>query len=120
MSITETSTELVVVLAELEAARLALACLKKLPIQRIKVDQSFVHNITTTNNNRIITNAVVALGHSLELDVVAEGIETHEQLEHLRQINCPHGQGYYFAPALALQEFINFVRINCADTASAD
>lgn len=74
-----------------------LSYLKYFPIDRIKIDRSFVRDITTDSDDAAITEAIVAMAHSLKLKVVAEGVETVEQLEFLRRCGCEEVQGYYFS-----------------------
>ena len=73
------------------------------PIDTLKVDKSFVQDVRSNANAATIVTAIVQLGQSLEMEIVAEGIETAEQLRFLAQRGCPAGQGYYFgAPAAAI------------------
>ncbi|MOA37897.1 Phytochrome-like protein cph2 [compost metagenome] len=65
-------------------------------MHKLKLDMSFVRGLPHDSDDVAITRAVVALGHSLELKVLAEGIERPEQMEFLRQIGCDYGQGYLF------------------------
>jgi diguanylate cyclase (GGDEF)-like protein/PAS domain S-box-containing protein len=74
-----------------------LSYLKYFPIDRIKIDRSFVRDITTDSDDAAITEAIVVMAHSLKLKVVAEGVETVEQLEFLRRCGCEEAQGYYFS-----------------------
>jgi EAL domain-containing protein (putative c-di-GMP-specific phosphodiesterase class I) len=74
-----------------------LSYLKRFPIDTIKVDRSFVMDIPHDADDMEITSAVIAMAHGLKLEVVAEGIETAEQLEFLTDHDCEYGQGYYFS-----------------------
>ena len=74
----------------------SLSYLKKFPIDIIKIDRSFIHEIPDNQDDMEITSAVVAMAHNLKLKVVAEGIETPEQLAFLRRHRCDVGQGYLF------------------------
>jgi len=87
----------------------SLSYLKHLPINSIKVDRSFVRDIVNDPDDAAIVDAIVAMAHSLKLNVVAEGVETREQLEFLRQRNCQNAQGYYFAKPLDPQQFEAFI-----------
>ena len=74
----------------------SLARLKRLPVHKLKLDQSFVRGLPHDSNDAAITRAVIALGHSLDLTILAEGIERPEQAEFLRLHDCDYAQGYYF------------------------
>jgi len=87
----------------------SLAYLKLLPIQRLKLDRSFVSEIETDHNDAIICSATIALAHSLGLEVVAEGVETEQQLTYLRYLGCDLIQGYYFSKPLAEDDLVRFL-----------
>jgi EAL domain-containing protein (putative c-di-GMP-specific phosphodiesterase class I) len=79
-----------------------LSHLKRFPIDALKIDQSFVRNLTADEDDAGIVTAVIEMGKSLHMRVVAEGVETRVQLEVLQEHGCPQGQGYYFCrPVLA-------------------
>ena len=75
----------------------SLAYLRRFPLSKLKVDQSFVRNLSTSEHEATIAHTVILLGHSLKLTVIAEGVETKEQLDVLRRLGCEEMQGYYFS-----------------------
>jgi diguanylate cyclase (GGDEF)-like protein len=77
----------------------SLSYLHQFPINTLKVDRSFVNNLADDQDQ--VVQAIVALTHGLEMDAVAEGIETNEQLQHLRLLGCEYGQGYLFSPPVS-------------------
>jgi diguanylate cyclase len=83
----------------------SLSHLKRFPIDVLKIDQSFVRDIATDADDASIVSAVISMGKSLQMRVVAEGVETREQLAFLQQQFCPEGQGYYFSRPVAPAEF---------------
>ena len=87
----------------------SMSYLKKLPIDTIKVDKSFIDEIASDKNDYEITKAIIALSSSLEYSVVAEGIETLEQEESLKELDCGTGQGYYFCKPLTKQKLLDFM-----------
>ena len=74
--------------------------LRRLPFDMIKIDKSFIDGLPDNKDNRAIVTAIITLAHSMELDVVAEGVETREQFEYVRSLGCHLVQGYYFSPPL--------------------
>jgi EAL domain-containing protein (putative c-di-GMP-specific phosphodiesterase class I) len=104
--------EAVVMLNELHALGIGLAIddfgtgysslsyLKRFPVDRLKIDRSFVSDIGASDEDETITSAIIALAHSLDLQVIAEGVETTTQLEFLKTRACHEMQGYFFARPL--------------------
>lgn len=83
----------------------SLSYIKHLNVDRIKIDKSFIDDIDINNEAKSIVNAIINMGHSLGLKVLAEGIETEQQLAILRELGCDEGQGYYFNKPLPPKEF---------------
>ena len=84
----------------------SLTYLARLPITSLKIDKSFVRDLPASPEDSTITKAIISLGHNLGFGVTAEGVEREEQLEFLQQNNCEQVQGYYFSPALPVDELI--------------
>jgi EAL domain-containing protein (putative c-di-GMP-specific phosphodiesterase class I) len=82
----------------------SLSYLRQLPIDTLKIDQSFVRNIATVRGDSAIVTAVIVMAHALKLDVVAEGVETGSQLAFLGARRCDRIQGFFFSPAVCPEE----------------
>jgi diguanylate cyclase (GGDEF)-like protein len=82
----------------------SLSYLRRYPIDVLKIDKSFIDGVSAGTEAAEFARAIVKLGQSLQLDVVAEGVEVVEQLNELREVGCEFGQGYYFAPPLRRQD----------------
>lgn len=85
----------------------SLSYLRTFPIDSLKIDKSFIQKITTLPDNAAITKAIIALGHSIGVTIVAEGIERKEELMYLQENNCDAAQGFYFSHPIAPESLIN-------------
>jgi diguanylate cyclase (GGDEF)-like protein len=87
----------------------SLSSLRRFPIERVKIDRSFVGDITADPDDAALTSAILSMAQSLQLRVVAEGVETLEQAEFLRERGCHELQGFLFSPPVPAAEFIRFL-----------
>jgi len=89
----------------------SLSYLTRFPIDSLKLDQSFVHNIITGLNDAIVIGSVISMAKSLKQSVIAEGVETIEQVAFLQAHGCDEGQGYYFSRPAAAQQFAHLLEM---------
>jgi diguanylate cyclase (GGDEF)-like protein/PAS domain S-box-containing protein len=82
----------------------SLSYMKRFPIDALKIDQSFVRDMTSDSDDASIVSAVIDMGRSLNMRVIAEGIQTRAQLQFLKARHCPEGQGFYFAPPVPAEQ----------------
>jgi diguanylate cyclase (GGDEF)-like protein/PAS domain S-box-containing protein len=94
----------------------SLSYLRQFPIDVLKIDQSFVHQITANPDDSTIVSAVINMGRSLKYRVIAEGVETQEQLAFLQSQHCAEGQGYLFSRPLAADQFAKLLRTGFPET----
>ena len=87
----------------------SLAYLKRFPIDFLKIDRSFVAGLGSNDGDTAIVTGIIALAHSMDLQVVAEGVETEEQLDRLRHLRCDLAQGYHFSEPVTDAEFDRFL-----------
>jgi len=97
----------------------SLSYLRRFPIDSLKIDRSFVRDLTTDDNDASIVSAVINMGKSLHMRVVAEGVETREQLQFLQEHSCPEGQGYFFSHPLDAAEFTQMLTMAVSEAAAA-
>lgn len=83
----------------------SLHYLKRFPINKLKIDQSFIRDLATDHEDAGITSAIITLAHLLDIEVVAEGVETREQLDFLREQHCNSAQGFFFSQPLPPEDF---------------
>jgi EAL domain-containing protein (putative c-di-GMP-specific phosphodiesterase class I) len=88
----------------------SLAYLKRFPLDSVKIDREFIKNLPEDGDDAAITQAIIAMAHSLRLNVVAEGVETLEQQQFLHANGCDEMQGYYFSHPLPQKEFLDLLR----------
>ncbi|HVI28024.1 putative bifunctional diguanylate cyclase/phosphodiesterase [Hansschlegelia sp.] len=88
----------------------SLAYVKNFPVDRLKIDRSFVDNLKNDANDAAIVRAIISLGHSLDLEVIAEGVETAAQVAHLRAEGCDEVQGFYFGRPMRAPDLVELVR----------
>ncbi len=88
----------------------SLSYLRRFPIHSLKIDRSFIRDVTTNPEDTAITQAIIAMAHSLKLRVVAEGVETEEQLALLIENGCDEMQGYYFSKPLPFDAFTSLLK----------
>jgi EAL domain-containing protein (putative c-di-GMP-specific phosphodiesterase class I) len=88
----------------------SLNYLRRFPIDRIKVDQSFIRGLASESSNRTITEAIIGLSKRLGMIVLAEGVETREELALLKASKCDQVQGFYIAPPLPTEELVAWWR----------
>jgi EAL domain-containing protein (putative c-di-GMP-specific phosphodiesterase class I) len=115
----ERESEVVLILQRLQdlGVRLAIddfgtgyssfAYLKYFPLNILKIDKTFIEDLTEMDDDKEITAAIIGLGHTLHLQVLAEGVETEEQLIFLKEQGCDFYQGYYASPAVSAHDFFN-------------
>jgi EAL domain-containing protein (putative c-di-GMP-specific phosphodiesterase class I) len=88
----------------------SLAQIKRFPIDTLKVDRSFIRNLPRDSEDKAITEAIIAMGKTLSLTVIAEGVETEEQDSFLRSHACDEMQGYYFSKPTPPEQFADLLR----------
>jgi diguanylate cyclase (GGDEF)-like protein len=88
----------------------SMSCLHRFPLDKLKIDRSFVQALTCTAEAAAVVKGIISLAHSLHLKVIAEGVETQEQVQFLKGCGCDQFQGYYFSPPLPAAQFEQLMR----------
>jgi diguanylate cyclase len=88
----------------------SMSYLRRFPIDKLKIDRCFIEQMTRRPEDASIVRAIISLAHSLRLKVIAEGVETSEQLQLLAELGCDQYQGFYFSPALASAQFVDLIK----------
>jgi len=97
----------------------SLSYLKRFPIDTLKIDRSFVRDISVDSDDAAIVQAIASLGRTLKLRIIAEGVETREQFEYLSAQGCDRMQGYYFSKPIEAADFLALLERNPKQTSSA-
>ena len=90
--------------------------LRRFPLHALKIDRSFVHEVTANPGDATIVSAMISIGKSLKQRVIAEGVETREQLDFLQTQGCDEGQGYYFSRPVVAEQFTEILRSGIRET----
>jgi len=97
----------------------SLSYLRKFPIEALKIDQSFIRQITTTPDDKAIVAAVITMGQSLKMRVIAEGVETQEEMAFLQAHHCDEAQGYYFGRPMPPHDFAKLLESGISEAVFA-
>lgn len=97
----------------------SLSYLKQFPINDLKIDQSFMRDLLSGAEDRAIVRGIIALGHSLQLNVIAEGVESAGQVDFLAQAGCDEMQGYHASRPLAADQLAGFLQARSGSAAPA-
>ena len=92
----------------------SLSYLKRFPIDKLKIDQSFIRDVATNENDALITTTIISMGHNLRFRVIAEGVETAEQISFLKEHQCDETQGYYVSTPLPPEKLVRFIQSRAA------
>jgi EAL domain-containing protein (putative c-di-GMP-specific phosphodiesterase class I) len=88
----------------------SLSYLHKIPLDRLKIDSSFIRHINSPKDDEVIIRAIIAMAKNLNLEVLAEGVETSDQLNFLKKYDCDDIQGFYFSTPLTTEKLKEYLR----------
>jgi EAL domain-containing protein (putative c-di-GMP-specific phosphodiesterase class I) len=88
----------------------SMSCLHRFPLDKLKIDRSFIADLTSSSEAAAVVQGIIALAHSLRLKVIAEGVETVEQMEFLKSHGCDQYQGFYLSPPLTAAAYQKLMR----------
>ncbi|MBV1820706.1 EAL domain-containing protein [Bacteroidales bacterium MSK.15.36] len=88
----------------------SLSYLRLLPINKLKIDKSFIDNICIQKKDKAIVEGIIKLAHEMDIDIIAEGVESKEQSDILKDMGCDNIQGYYFSKPISEDEFEKLLR----------
>jgi len=89
----------------------SLSYIRKLPLDSIKIDQSFTRQISTPPRDKVLVSTIINMARNLDLRVIAEGVETSEEIEFLKAKECDEAQGFYFSPAVPADQFAKLLTV---------
>ncbi|MBV8805014.1 MAG: EAL domain-containing protein [Sinobacteraceae bacterium] len=98
----------------------SMSCLHRFPLDKLKIDRSFIHDVTSSSEAAAVVQGIICLAHSLRLKVIAEGVETLEQLQFLKSYGCDQLQGFYISPPLPASAFEELLLAQMASDAEED
>jgi EAL domain-containing protein (putative c-di-GMP-specific phosphodiesterase class I) len=93
----------------------SLNYLRRFPLDKLKIDRTFIKDVVANPEDAAIVHAIISLAHSLRLKVIAEGVETEQQLEFLRALGCDQYQGFFCSPAMQPEDFAEMMRTRYND-----
>ncbi len=89
----------------------SLSYLVRFPLDYLKIDRSFIQQIVSLDEKQAVVDAIIQMAHRLKMEVVAEGVESVQQLNLLRDMGCDYIQGYYYSKPIPMNELIEFLQI---------
>jgi EAL domain-containing protein (putative c-di-GMP-specific phosphodiesterase class I) len=97
----------------------SMSCLHRFPLDKLKIDRSFINDLTSSSEAAAVVKGIIGLAHSLRLKVIAEGVESLEQMEFLKRHGCDQYQGFYLSPPVSADEYEELLRADAQAAADA-